>query len=122
MVIGICDDDKNARDVLADKVKEHMPYAKIIQFSTGDNLLICSTDLDIVFLDIKMPGTNGMQVAKEIRKANKDIQIAFVTGVEEYVFHAFDVGALHYLVKPVDEKKLEEVLKKAEELISARKK
>lgn len=120
MVIAICDDEKAIRDILEEKVKKYVPGAKIIQFSSGEALLMSAMSIDILFLDIQMPGTDGMKVAREIRKTDKEMQIVFVTGVEEFVFQAFDVGALHYLVKPIDEKKLAKVLKAAEEKIAIR--
>lgn len=122
MVIGICDDEKNIRDILEEKIKKYVPGAKIIQFSSGDSILKCAMDLDLLFLDIRMPGTDGMQVAKKIREVNMDLMIVFVTGVEKYVFQAFDVGALHYLVKPIDDKKLAQVLDKAKESIALKNK
>lgn len=122
MIIGICDDEKNIRDIIEDKIKKLVPGAKVIQFSSGDNFLMCAMDLDLLFLDIRMPGTDGIQVAKAIRDINKDLLIVFVTGLEEYVFQAFDVGALHYLVKPIDDNKLAKVLDKAKESIELKKK
>ena len=65
-----------------------------------------------------MPGTDGMQIARRIREHDKSMQIVFVTGIEDYVFEAFDVEALNYLVKPIDDKKLEAVLKIAQEKIT----
>ena len=64
-----------------------------------------------------MPGMDGMQAARQLRKNDSQVQIIFVTGAEEYVYDAFDVDALNYLVKPVDDEKLEAVLRKAEERI-----
>ena len=60
-----------------------------------------------------MPGLNGIQTAKELRKKNRQMLIIFVTVTEDYVFQSFDVGAFHYLVKPFEDKKFEEVLQKA---------
>lgn len=120
MVIGICDDEKDIRDILESKIKRYMPDAKIVQFSCGDNLLLWSSKLDVIFMDICMPGTDGMQTARKLRSDNSELEIVFVTGVEDYVFQAFDVGALHYLVKPIDDKKLEWVLKTASERLAER--
>ena len=60
-----------------------------------------------------MPGKDGMETARIVRRNNKDMILIFVTAVEEYVFQAFDVGAFHYLVKPFSDDKFEEVVKRA---------
>ncbi len=68
---------------------------------------------DILLLDIQMPGKNGMETARELRRKNKNVIIIFVTALEDFVFQAFDVGAFHYLVKPFDDGKFAEVLQNA---------
>ena len=68
---------------------------------------------DILFLDIQMPGMDGMETAKMLRQDNENMILIFVTAAEEYVFQAFDVGAFHYLVKPFSDEKLKEVVTKA---------
>ena len=60
-----------------------------------------------------MPGKDGMEIARIVRRNNKDMILIFVTAVEEYVFQAFDVGVFHYLVKPFLDDKFEEVVKRA---------
>ena len=82
---------------------------------TIEELLIFEKQIDILFLDIQMNGKNGMETAKEIRKKDKNVIIIFVTAIEEYVFQAFDVGAFHYIVKPIDDRKFVQILSKAVE-------
>lgn len=62
-----------------------------------------------------MPGENGIEIAKRMRKQNQRTVLIFVTALKEYVFEAFDVGAFHYLVKPFDDEKFREVLLRAVE-------
>jgi len=110
MQIAICDDEKNIRELIGDKVKTQFPKAEIDFYSSGDELLLSDKPMDILFLDIQMSGKNGMETARELRKKNKKTIIIFVTATEEYVFQAFDVGAFHYIVKPIDDEKFTEVL------------
>ena len=115
MRIAICDDEKNIRELIGDKVKKQFPEAEVDFYASGDELLVSDKSIDILFLDIQMSGKNGMETARELRKKDKEVIIIFVTAVEEYVFQAFDVGAFHYIVKPIDDKKFIEVLCRAVE-------
>jgi len=110
MQIAICDDEKNIRELISEKVLKQFPEAEVDFYSSGDELLLADKLIDILFLDIQMSGKNGMETARELRKKDKKTIIIFVTAVEEYVFQAFDVGAFHYIVKPIDDEKFTEVL------------
>lgn len=113
MRVAICDDEKNIRELIGDKVVKQYPVAEIVFFSSGEELLLADKNIDILFLDIQMSGKNGMDTARELRKKDKDVILIFVTAVEEYVFQAFDVGAFHYILKPIDDAKFIGVLHKA---------
>ena len=65
---------------------------------------------DVIFLDISMRGQNGMELARQIREKEKDVILVFVTSDASYVFDGYEVGAYRYLMKPVDEEKLWEIL------------
>ena len=65
---------------------------------------------DVIFLDISMRGQSGMELARKIREKEKDVILVFVTSDASYVFDGYEVGAYRYLMKPVDEEKLCEIL------------
>lgn len=113
MQIAICDDEKNIRELIGNKVEKQYPEANIVFFQSGEELLLSDEHIDILFLDIQMSGRNGMETARELRKKDKDVILIFVTAVEEYVFQAFDVGAFNYIVKPIDDVKFADVLRRA---------
>ena len=113
MRIAICDDEKSVGQILEEKVKKLLPDAVVETYLSGDALISSGCKPDILFLDIQMPGKDGMEIARIVRRNNKDMILIFVTAVEEYVFQAFDVGAFHYLVKPFLDDKFEEVVKRA---------
>ena len=113
MRIAICDDEKNIRELIANKVVKQYPDAEIIFFQSGEELLLVDESIDILFLDIQMSGIDGMETARELRKKDKSVILVFVTAVEEYVFQAFDVGAFNYIVKPIDDGKFSDVLHRA---------
>ena len=110
MRIAICDDEKNIRELIANKVVKQYPDAEIIFFQSGEELLLVDESIDILFLDIQMSGIDGMETARELRKKDKSVILVFVTAMEEYVFQAFDVGAFNYIVKPIDDGKFSDVL------------
>ncbi|MFR1951164.1 MAG: LytR/AlgR family response regulator transcription factor [Roseburia hominis] len=113
MRIAICDDEVSMVQILEEKIKKLLPDAVIEKYLSGEKLIASGSKPDVLFLDIQMPGMDGMETAKMLRQDNEDMILIFVTAAEEYVFQAFDVGAFHYLVKPFSDEKLKEVVTKA---------
>lgn len=117
--IAICDDVKSQADKVERMLlplKERLEYS-IEVFYSGEDLLKSIREDDAVFdvyiLDIKMETTNGLDVAREIRKKDMVAAIIFMTGYPRYVFQAYDVMVFNFLVKPVQPEKLLEVVYKA---------
>lgn len=112
MRIGICDDEKEIRRLLGSKVQKLYGEAEISFYPSGEALL--SKEIpDILLLDIQMPGLSGMEIARKLRERDSKVIIIFVTAIEEYVYEAFDVEALHYLVKPFTDDKFKSVMERA---------
>ena len=105
--IAICEDEKYQREIMQQYILEHREYdsnMEISAFSSGEAFLdACAAGekYDILFLDIQMAGVNGIEVAHEKRKKNKNTIIFFITGFAEYVSDAFVVDAFQFLQKPV---------------------
>lgn len=110
MKIAICDDEEKVQKILAEKVRRFCPEAEVLCYFSGEELLSEDEPPDILFLDIQMPGMDGMETAEKCRKKNKKMILVFVTATEDYVYRAFDVRAFHYLVKPFTEQKFMSVL------------
>lgn len=68
---------------------------------------------DLLLLDVEMCAMDGVTMAKEVRKTNETVEIVFITGYSDYIAEGYDVGALHYLVKPLHREKFFAVLDKA---------
>lgn len=113
MRVSVCDDEPAVRDLVARKVRGCYPEAEILLFASGEELLYAKEPGDILFLDIRLTGRDGMETARVLRKNNSKTILIFLTAVRECVFEAFDVGAFHYLVKPFDDGKFAEVLRLA---------
>lgn len=62
--------------------------------------------VDLVFMDIQMPGLNGMDAARLLREKDREVQIVFVTSLMTYAVSGYEVGALDYIVKPFEYKDL----------------
>ncbi|GAB6110010.1 LytR/AlgR family response regulator transcription factor [Fusibacter bizertensis] len=78
---------------------------------------IISHDVDVVFLDIQMPGTNGLKCAKKIL-SQKNIRIVFVTAFTEYAVSSYELDAADYLLKPINNARLNKSLDKVRQLDS----
>ena len=117
MKIAVCDDDNRIRNILKKDISDIIPDAEIKLYSDGDSMLLNGMDTDILFLDIEMPGMNGLELAEKIRKTDKNIVIIFVSGEEKYVWKAFDTEPLQYLRKPYSKDDLKETLVRAERKI-----
>lgn len=118
--IAICDDcvaDVDYLVVLAEKWAERTGNRITVRkFSSSEAFLFCyeeEKDFDIFLLDIEMGGENGVELARKIRKDNDTVQIIFITGFPDYMAQGYEVAALHYLMKPVEQDKLCEVLDRA---------
>lgn len=64
------------------------------------------SEADAVFLDIEMPGINGIELAESIQELNENIQVIFITAYNEFAIKAFELNAVDYLLKPVDHARL----------------
>ncbi|WP_158233811.1 response regulator [Sporosarcina sp. P3] len=67
---------------------------------------------DVLFLDVDMPEMNGMELGEKLIQTHNpdEMAIVFVTAYEQYAMHAFELNAIHYILKPVDKQSVEEVL------------
>jgi two-component system, LytTR family, response regulator len=77
-------------------------------FDTGEQLLsyIKEHPIDAVFLDIEMPGVNGLKLSHQILDMNENIDIVFVTAFNQYAVEAFELQAIDYILKPLTEERL----------------
>lgn len=115
MLIAICDDEKKIVELLQEKIQSYCFERnldwKIKTFETGDEVLKYDLDqINVLFLDMDMPGRSGMETAREIRSQNKTMLIIFLTAYSEFVFESFKVDAFRYLVKPLANQELKETL------------
>ena len=117
--IAVCDDELLESLSISASIQtfmDEMQIACIIErFCSGKELLLSMGRFDIIFLDILMKGMDGMETARRCRELSFEKTLIFLSSSRSYVFDAYDVEAFHYLVKPVEDEKLKNVLKRAVE-------
>ncbi|KRQ87157.1 Transcriptional regulatory protein YpdB [Caloramator mitchellensis] len=96
----------------------------IKEFYDGKSALdwMIKNDIDVIFLDINMPNMGGLDLAKEILKLEKDIHLVFITAHEDFALNAFELGAIDYILKPYNEKRIEKTILRIKEHVFDRKK
>lgn len=118
--IAICDDEQIEIEKLSAIVAAWSDQCgspcEIRSFASAEAFLFAYEDdkvYDILLLDVEMKGISGIELAKLIRADSNRAEIVFITSHFEFVGEGYEVDALHYLVKPISEAKLMEVLSKA---------
>ncbi len=122
MRILIVDDEQLARERLARLLDGiGAPYEIAGQASSGEEAIeLCSSlEVDLVLLDIRMPGIDGLETAAQLMAHDPAPAVIFVTAYEEHALEAFDKSAVDYLLKPVRQERLEAALNKAQALSRA---
>lgn len=106
-MIAICEDEKHILENLRKKVEEYIDKkqlaATIQVYLSGEELLKEKSFFDIVLLDMKLPGISGLETAEQLSRKSS---IIFITSYKEYALDAFDMEAVHYLLKPVTDERL----------------
>ena len=125
--VWICDDEPQQAGFLqrltADWAKRRAFKLHITQYHSAEELLFAydaDKRVDILLLDIELPGISGMELARRVRQSDRQLQIVFVSGYSDYLADGYEVEALHYLLKPVSAQKLDAVLDCALERLDAR--
>lgn len=111
----IVDDEPLARKGLLVRLADFPNIDVVGEASSGREAVaaIQSLQPDLVFLDIQMPGWSGFDVLREIKAADQAMPfVVFVTAYDQYAIRAFEVRALDYLLKPVDEERLAQAIEK----------
>jgi len=75
-------------------------------------ILEINPDVDAVFLDVRMPGKDGLKLAREILGERDDVFIVFQTAYDEYTLKAFEEGAIDYVLKPISKERLSKTIER----------
>lgn len=112
MKVLIVDDEKPARDRLRRLLDEIDGVEVVGEAADGLAALEANNELqpDLLLLDIRMPGLDGMATARELANLTQPPTVIFTTAYGEYALEAFEAAALDYLLKPVRRERLEQAL------------
>ena len=115
----IVDDERLARNALKTLLAEFKEIEIVGEYDNADDALegIPKDKADLLFLDIQMPGKNGFELLQELDKAPI---VIFTTAYDEYAIKAFEVNALDYLLKPIEEDRLKHAIELVRERLKAK--
>jgi two-component system response regulator AlgR len=121
MRVLVVDDEQPARERLRQLLDEEDAYECVGEAGNGEDAVRLSAELnpDIVLLDIRMPGLDGIETAHHLNRQDEPPAIVFTTAYDEYAIDAFDARAIGYVLKPVRRTKLTAALKHASRLAPA---
>ena len=112
MKICICDDDLNQCENLKEMILTHGSHSITVYNSSEELLFECENNyaFDCIFLDIQMKELNGIDCARKIREIDSKVILVFLSAIKDYVFEGYEVNAMRYLLKPLQENKCHELL------------
>jgi two-component system response regulator LytT len=122
MKILIADDETPARGELRYILESLAPESKICEAANGTEALalVESESFDVIFLDIHMPGIDGLAVASTIMEEPEPPLIVFATAYDEHALRAFELAALDYVMKPFDERRLARTMERIQQAFDER--
>lgn len=117
VAVAVCDDSKKTVDSIKENIeaygRDSQKEIRVFSYYSGEELLDSyKCNIDILFLDIRMPGMDGVSVAERIRQKDKKVIIIFVTSLVQYALDGYRVNASNYIIKPVSRKRLNMELKR----------
>jgi len=122
MRVLVVDDEPLARRGVIKRLSLHDDVELAGEAANGRAALLGIQGLrpDVVFMDIQMPGTNGLDVVRAMKPASRPL-IIFLSAYDRFALNAFEVYALDYLLKPIHEERFAEALQRARDVLALRK-
>lgn len=112
--IAVCDDDIEIAGELSITIEkvisEINEKAKIYTFISSHEMLESHIKFSLIFLDVEMPGLNGIETAQKIREIDSHVQIVYVTNYHNYMRNAYRVHAFDYIQKPIEYESIHTVI------------
>jgi len=124
MRVMLIDDEPLALELLESLLKK-IPNVHIIGAYTNPlegKRKILQQEVDLVFLDINLPEMSGVELAEQLSEKKPDLFVIFITAYDEYAVQAFELNAVDYIVKPLQQCRLEKGVARIQEKMKHRKK
>jgi DNA-binding LytR/AlgR family response regulator len=105
----VAEDEALLRQALVDQLRDAWPQLQVLaecEDGAGALEALAEHKPDVAFLDIRMPGLTGLEVAAALADASPRTQVVFVTAYDQYAIDAFEHGAIDYLLKPIEPARL----------------
>ncbi len=117
----IVDDEKPSREELRYFLKKLSDFELVGEFDNAFDALnfISSNSVDVAFFDINMPGFDGIKLVETLRDMERVPVIVFVTAYAEYAIKAFELNAVDYILKPIDESRFLKSVVKIKEKVKS---
>ena len=117
----VADDESPSREELAFLLGRQQGVGHVRSVASGPEVLRALEDesVDALFLDIRMPGLDGLDVARVLARFRSPPRVVFVTAYDEHAVEAFDLRAVDYLLKPVRPERLAEAVRRVLESVDA---
>ena len=113
--ILIIDDEKPARDFIAELITFYIPDASVTQMETSEQALACmqTENFDVLFVDICMPGMSGLELLEQVRSMGKQPYTVIISAHCEfdYAVKGIELGVVRYIVKPLYREKIYEAIR-----------
>ncbi len=112
MNIAYCEDEKIQKEIL-EELLCRWGKVNLVWYESAEQMLFeCDGryPFDLIILDIQMRNQNVMELARQIRRADPQVPLLFLTATKEYVFEGYEVNALRYLIKPIQPSQLFAIL------------
>jgi two-component system response regulator LytT len=109
------DDERPALDDLVRMLRASPAVGQVDAAASAAGALVVLADepgFDALFLDVRMPGLDGLELARVLRRFERPPAVVFVSAYDDFAVHAFELAALDYLVKPVSRRRLDEAIER----------
>ena len=112
MKILVADDKQRIVEDIIFELEDLLPGAKMIGTSEPENIIpLCEKEkFDVVFIDIEMPGANGIDIAKKLLEMNNRLNVIYITGYDKYALDSYETVASAFLLKPINTAKIRKAM------------